>query len=426
MRDNSKMKIGYVLKRFPRLSETFVLNEILALERAGIEVEIFSLLKPPQEERHGVLERLKAKVTYLPSTGNLGRIKMLQGLGAAETSFGGLVDDSIAGFGDLYPAKTGEAIAALHIKAAVLSVLAQQNNVQQFHAHFGSDATTVALLASRLSGVGYSFTAHARDIYHTYSTPNADNAMRRQKISEASFVVTVSDYNARYLRSLAPASASHIHRLYNGIDLDRFRKRSNRPQKRKILAIGRLIEKKGFTHLINACSLLAAKGVEFECEIVGEGPLRTDLENQIIRFDLAARVSLVGSMAQEKLIETVSSAELVVLPCVVSESGDRDGLPTVLLEAMAMGVPTITTTVSGGPEIVVDGKTGFLVEPADEVDLAAKLERILDDPELAQQMGCAGRRRAENLFSLEKNAQALAEYFRSNAQSHVHALERAS
>lgn len=404
-------RIGYVLKRFPRLSETFVINEILALERLGFEIEIFSLLKPPEEARHALLSELRAPVTYLPSGGNLGRIRMLRGLDARATTLAKMVDKNGGDFDPLFAAKSGADIAALHLKAAALAYLAGQRRIDHFHAHFGSDATTAALLAGRLSGIGYSYTAHARDIYHTYSTPDADNAMRREKLEQARFTVTVSDYNRKRLTHLAPRAAHRIHRLYNGIDLSRFRPAPAYRRPGLIVSIGRLIEKKGFADLIDACALMRDAGKPFRCRIIGDGPLRAELTSQIATLHLEDQIEMTGPVTQEQVIAMMREASVVTLACIVGQSGDRDGLPTVLLEAMALGLPVVTTTVSGGPEIVAFGETGLLVEPNDPAALAASIESLLEDEESAQRMGVAGRKRAERLFSLQQNAQTLAGYF---------------
>ena len=412
MPDDRRLRVGYVLKRFPRLSETFILNEILALERAGVDVEIFSLLKPPAEQRHGMLSELRAPITYLPGAGNLNGIKVLSGLDAREGSFSELIEERSCRFGQLYPAKTGEDVAALYLKAAALALLAQQRGVAHLHAHFGSDATTTALLAGRLSGLGYSFTAHARDVFHTYESPAADNAMRRKKIEEARFVVTVSDYNVRHLRNLCPVAADRIHRLYNGVDLGRLAPAPGTARPGLILAVGRMIEKKGFPDLVEACRLMAQGPDEFHCRIVGAGPMREQLARQAREADLADRIEFHAPVPQERLIEMMREASVVVLPCVVSKSGDRDGLPTVLLEAMALGKPVVSTRVSGAPEIVEHGETGLLSEPSDPPALAAMLLEVLRDPAGAARMGLRGRARAERLFDLDRNCAQLAAMFR--------------
>ena len=406
-----QMTIGYVLKRFPRLSETFILNEILELERQGFRVEVFSLLRPPPEGRHALLNELKASITYLPSSSSLEKIRLHQGLEERSTDLQAVNNGAADGRQSLFNGKSPQDIASLHLKAMTVATLAQSRGIDHLHAHFASDATTVALLAARMSGLPFSFTAHARDIFHTYTTVAADNAMRRAKIAEAAFVATVSDYNRAHLRRLAPAQTNRIYRLYNGIDLARFTPKPAEAEPGLIVAVGRLIEKKGFGDLIAACALLRKAGANFRCQIIGDGPLHGSLQNQIAEAGLQEAVAIKGPQPQEILVGMLQKASIAVLPCVVSESGDRDGLPTVLLEAMALGLPVVTTTVSGGPEIVVHGQTGLLVEPGDPVGLASSIEALLQSPDTAAHMGRSGRQRAETLFSLTESVKTLAGYF---------------
>ncbi len=410
MPERLPLRIGYVLKRFPRLSETFILNEILALERTGVEVEIFSLLRPPKEGRHALISELKAPVTYLPSSVSAARLTMKTGI---EAETGSLPDfyDELEASPPLLSGKSPQDAALLHLKAGLLAFLAHRRGIRHLHAHFGSDATTAALLTSRLTGGTFSYTAHARDIYHTYVSPSKDAQMRRAKMSEAEFLVTVSDYNAKHLRKLCPDAAHRVHRLYNGIDLTRFVPDRDARRPGRIIAVGRFIEKKGFPILIEACRILRDRGHAFDCLILGDGPMRDELERQIAQLGLTGSVRLGGSLPQEQLITEMKTGAMVTLPCIVSESGDRDGLPTVLLEAMALGLPVVTTTVSGGPEIVVEGETGHLCPPGNPSALAAALESLLDAPERATDMGVAGRARAERLFDLETNVAALRALF---------------
>lgn len=377
--------IAYILKRFPRFSETFILNELLAHEAAGATTCIYSLLAPPEEPRHARLADLTAEVMILKAHG--------QG------------PHGVAPSGDeaLFSGKTPQEIGALLRKAAAVAADARARGITHFHAHFGSDTTTVAYLAARAIGGTYSFTAHAKDIYHTYVSPEADAEMRRAKLREAAFVATVSDYNARHLSDLC--SGARVIRLYNGIDLTSFKPvdRANQ-QPGHLIAVGRMVAKKGFHVLLDACALLMARNVRFSLSLVGAGPLEAALRAQRAALGLENTVSMDGPLAQEALIEKMGTTCAAVLPCVVTESGDRDGLPTVLLEAMARGLPVVTTTVSGGPEIVRDGLTGRLCAPGDARSLANALEDVLAVPERAHLMGQAGRRRAEDLFDLTTNA----------------------
>lgn len=384
------LRVGYVLKRFPRFSETFILNELLAHEAAGAVVDVFSLLDPPDEPRHARLTRLKAEVT------------MLSGVG------GGREEQPVPGDEALFAGKTPRQIGRIMAKAEAVANAAQARGIGHLHAHFGSDATTVALLAARIMGGTFSFTAHARDIYHTYVSPETDAEMRRAKLREAAFTVTVSDYNARHLSALCPEAAGRIVRLYNGIDLGAFRPVAPcRLKPGRLLAVGRMVEKKGFATLIDAAALLRDRGVAFDLEIVGSGPLEAALKAQVGHLGLSGHVTLAGALPQELLVERMEAAALAVLACRVTESGDRDGLPTVLLEAMARGLPVVTTTVAGGPEIVIPDVTGKLCPPDDPAALADAIASVLADRDQAFLMGAAGRARAQRLFDLDRNTAML-------------------
>ena len=413
-------KIGYVLKRFPRLSETFILNELLELRRQGALVEVFSLLKPPEETRHELLAMLDAEVVYLPGAKAIKGCAVATGAAAGPTrkvALNRLLAERPP-MAELLSGKRPDEAAHLCLQAAALAMLASTRDLAHLHAHFASNATTAALLASRWSGIAFSFTAHARDIYHTYVDAATDAAARRRKIAEARFVVTVSDYNRHHLIELAgPETAGKIRRLYNGIDLSRFafERRIGSGEAPLFLAVGRLIEKKGFTHLIEACRLLRTRGVRARGLIIGEGPERNALQKQIGSAALEELVELAGARSQEAVLAAMRRATAIVSPCVVSACGDRDGLPTVLLEALAVGLPAISTTVAGIPEIIENEHTGLLVPPADPERLAEAMLRILAEPELGERLGREGRIKAERDFDLRTNVAVLRDYFARSA-----------
>lgn len=390
--------IAYVLKRFPRFSETFILNELLAHEAAGAATRVYSLLAPPDEPRHARLAQLQAQVSILKD-----QDKGPDAIAAPEDAA-------------LFSGKSPQEIGALQRKAEAVARDARAGGITHFHAHFGSDATTVACLAARALGGTYSFTAHAKDIYHTYVTPEADAGMRRAKLRGAAFVATVSDYNARHLEKLCPEA--RIIRLYNGIDLGAFSPVDPAAQvPGHLIAVGRLVEKKGFDILLDACALLRARQVRFSLSVIGSGPLEDALRMKRSALCLEEHVAMDGPLPQEALIRKMGTAQAAVLPCVVTGSGDRDGLPTVLLEAMARGLPVVTTTTSGGPEIVEDGVTGRLCAPGDAVALADALGDVLSRDDRAGRMGQAGRQRAERLFDLATNAGALRRLLRDPSRA---------
>ena len=294
-------------------------------------------------------------------------------------------------------------------------MLARNRGVDHLHAHFASDATTVALLAGRMSGLPFSFTAHARDIYHTYTTIADDNAMRRAKIAEAAFTVTVSDYNRSHLAGWRRCMPARIHRLYNGIDLGRFTPQSGGCEARHIVAVGRLIEKKGFADLISACAILRRSGAEFTCRIIGDGPLHDALKHQIEQFrPRGLSVEIAGPQPQEKLIGMMQEASLAVLPCIVSESGDRDGLPTVLLEAMALGTSVHHHNGVGRAGDRRTWRNRASCRAGRPVGLAASIEALLESPAVMARMGQAAGLRGEALFSLHDNVAALANFSPEN------------
>lgn len=387
-------RIGYVLKVYPRFSETFIVNEILAHEAAGTELEIFALRPPTEGRFHEQLARVRAPVTYLPHQGGLRATDLwaqVRAAAARDTAF--WASFALAQHEDVH------AVA----QALALADLVRRRGITHLHAHFASVATTVTRLASGLTGVPYSFTAHAKDLYHDAVCPND----LRRKLEAAASVVTVSDYNRTYLRERFGAAAQRVRRVYNGLELSRFgyQAPSERPQ--RIVAVGRLIEKKGFDVLIAACGLLRDQGRRFECLIVGAGEGRAALEAQLARLELHQEVRLLGPRPQGEVGALVQSAAAFAAPCVVGADGNRDGMPTVLLEAMALGTPCVATDVTGIPELIEHGVSGLLVAQRDPVALAAALARLLDDAALRLRLAGAARQRIEADFDARQTSAAL-------------------
>ena len=390
-------RVGYVVKRYPRYSETFIVNEILQHEEAGLPIEIFALRPVLETHFQDVLAAVRAPATYIPH-------KI-----SKAASLWSLINAARRGLPDFWPAldELGTMEAEDLIQAIDLALRARQRGVTHFHAHFGTVAATVTRLAARFARIPYTLTLHAKDIYHVSVEP----ALMCKKLGDAARVITVSDYNQRYLAATYDSAAAKVVRLYNGLDLARFAFSPPNRTSRKILAVGRLVEKKGFGGLIDACGILRDRGVAFQCRIVGDGVEHANLSARIEQLNLGAMVGLAGPRPHAELIGTFREAAVVAAPCVIGADGDRDGLPTVLLEAMALGVPCVATDVTGIPELVRDGDTGLCVPQRDPAALAAALQRLLDDADLRADLAIRARRVIEQDFDIRCNAAQLREWF---------------
>jgi colanic acid/amylovoran biosynthesis glycosyltransferase len=390
------MKVAYVVKRYPRYSETFIVNEILAHEAAGLEVEIFSLLYPEDGHFQDAISRVRAPVTYLPAKG-----LKAQDLWGALSEAGELFPGLWASLEDA----RGEDVRYVY-QAAVLAREARRRGITHLHAHFATASTTVARLAGGFAGIPYTFTAHAKDIFH--ESVRGDDLQR--KLRDAAAVVTVSDYNVAYLRD-AFSAPDDVRRIYNGLDLERYPYEAPEERAPLIVAVGRLVEKKGFWDLISACEVLARAGHDFGCRIIGAGEQEPELRDLISRLGLQGKVELTGPLPQREVIRHVREAAAFAAPCVVGSDGNRDGLPTVLLEAMALGTPCVSTDVTGIPEVLRDGETGLMVPQRDPAALAGALARLFGDAGLRTFLAGRARRRIEAHFDARRNAAMLRRVF---------------
>jgi glycosyltransferase involved in cell wall biosynthesis len=298
-------------------------------------------------------------------------------------------------------------------QAALLAREARLKGITHLHAHFATASTTVARLAAKFARIPYTFTAHAKDIFHESVCPEDF----RRKLEDAAGVVTVSDYNLRYLRENYGLAAERMRRVYNGLDLQRFTYKAPLHRLPKIVAVGRLVEKKGFADLIGACATLAASDRQFTCEIVGSGELEADLRGRIEQSGAGGMVRLIGPRPQAEVVRFVQEAAAFVAPCVLGEDGNRDGLPTVLLEAMALGTPVISTDVTGIPEVLRDGETGLLVPQRNSAVLAGAISRLTGDSTLRVRLADRARRLIEADFDVQDNAAQLREIFAGSAES---------
>jgi colanic acid/amylovoran biosynthesis glycosyltransferase len=395
--DLEPSRVGYVVKRYPRFSETFVVNEILAHEAAGTEVEIFAQFGPVDTHFQDAISRVRAPVHYLPASTSKASAVWRQLHAAART------------FPAAWPilAANGDVdVRTLH-QALALAEKVGDRGIEHLHAHFATGATEVARLASALTGVPFTFTAHAKDIFHE----SVDPFDLERKLDAAQAVVTVSDFNVRHLSAAFPHLAHKVVRIYNGLDLAEFAFVAPAERAPEILAVGRLVEKKGFRYLVGACRELVERGVAFTCAIVGAGDEEASLRALVTEAGLDGVVALTGPLPQREVKARMRRAAALAVPCVVGADANQDGLPTVLLEAMALGTPCVSTDVTGIPEVLHDGVTGSMVRQRDPVGLADALQRLLARPDERVALAERARGRVEEAFDVHRSAAELRTVF---------------
>lgn len=407
MKPVSPFKVCYFLKRYPRLSETFIVNEMRELQQQGINISIVAKYASDEEIVHENVQALDIPIYYLPSVSSIPHtsweVRYLENLSSTPSL---LRRDTLKGRLSKkdYNNKT-------LVEAAMIAPFIENLGIDLIHAHFASWAATAASFVSDLTGIPYSFTAHAKDIYHE----SVDKTVLTEKIAKARFVITVSDFNKRYLEGLlrSEGRSGQIIRLYNGIDLEQFSPLDIEKEPNLIVGVGRLTPKKGFKYLIEACRILREKGRDFYCVIIGKGDERAALEKLVEQHSLTEKVSLLGAKTQAEVIRIIQKATVFVLPCIVSNDGDRDGLPTVLPEAMALGVPVVSTDVTGIPEIIAHERTGLLVEEKNPSALADAIETLLDSESLCKKLSRAALVKVREEFNLVENVKTLKDYFLS-------------
>ena len=382
-----------LFERFPSFGQTFCYREVAELAQQGITPPVFSIRDPKDEPPQDWDKDTVQRVHYLPEEkellDNVCRVrkkgKLTANIVAALDEWARRTD-----FLRLYQ--------AVHVGLRL-----QELGIRHVHAHFAGMAARAAFWIHRFFPVTFSFTAHANDVF----VPRPFEIGLDKLVDAARVIVTETDYAAQFLREQFPKRANIVHRIYNGLNLAEFGQADFSSTPPLMVAVGRLIAKKGFANLIHACGLLVQSGKAFQCEIIGEGLLENEFRAQIEQLNLQDRVTLSGAKPQRELRQRLATANVFVLPSVVDAQGGMDNLPTVIMEAMAAGLPVISTDVGGISEMVVQNETGFLVRPGDAAELTGAIEKVIDDRQLAQRLGQAGYERARELFSIEKNAREL-------------------
>lgn len=385
---------AYLFEKFPSFSQTFCCREVCGLRQLGWEFPVFSIRRPSNEPDQDCFGS-SGEVSYLP--------EKYDEIIAAHSDFRRAARTAQE---DLRKLWGGETEKRRVYEALWLLPRLQRLGVRHVHVHFAGIASRTAFWLHRLGGISYSITAHANDIFR-------DEPPERlaQIFASAKVVVTVSDFSVRFLQEQYPASSGKFCRVYNGIETERFRVTPSPVTPPRIVAVGRYIEKKGFSHLVEACALLRDR--DFTCQIVGHGPLEEPLQAQIAALGLEGKVILTGPKTEGEIKDLLAGASLMALPCVTAADGSMDNLPTVIMEGMAAELPVVSTAVAGVPEMVIDGETGYVIPEQDVPALAGAILRLLDHPEQARIFGRNGLARCQELFDLRQTTSALAEVLTS-------------
>jgi glycosyltransferase involved in cell wall biosynthesis len=404
--------LGYILKGYPRISETFISNEILLLERLGFTMQLFPMRQPRENFCHASVKEIRARVDYLPTellpefyrllvpTFFLALKKPAQFIQTLKFANQGLARDK-------------QLLTLKHLmQAAYLANnhLLDGTRISHLHGHFAHSPTSVTLFASSYSGIPFSFTAHAKDIY------TSSKKKIRRKMERAEFVVTCTRHNKEYLENLG-STGTPIYCIYHGIDISLFT--ATMPARKtcapyRILTVARLTAKKGLPTIYRALAELKQQGLQFQHTLIGDGDDREAILEMIEQLGLGDSCRWLGTRTHEEVLSHFKKSDLFVLGCEIAENGDRDGIPNVLVESLAMGVPAVSTTVSAIPEILINGKTGITVEPKDPQALALQMMQLLSDNRLRSRLIESGRKRVEDNFDNSRLIEQLAAIFRDH------------
>ena len=408
------LKVAYIMSRFPKLTETFILYEMLAMQQQGIQVEVYPLLREREEVMHMEAMQFVEVAHFQPFISLLILRANLHFLWKKPYIY-------LKTFWDLLRANWGSfnfftGVIGIFPKTVLFAYQMRADNVQHVHAHFASHPAAAGFIIHRLVGIPYSFTAHGSDLHR-------DRHMLREKVAEASFVAAISEYNKELIISECRGNyREKVNVVHCGVDTEVFRARSHETPYEKgenpfmILCIGTLHEVKGQVYLIKACRHLKERGLNFECHFVGDGEDRKALSERVERAGLSDMVHFHGRLTRDEIARLLLDADVLTAPSVLTSDGRREGIPVVLMEAMGSGVPVIASDLSGIPELVNDQSTGLLVPPRDAISLANALEIYLKNPNLRRRLGRAGREKVIKEFDLNKNAARLAQFFLKDRQ----------
>jgi colanic acid/amylovoran biosynthesis glycosyltransferase len=398
------LRMAYVIEKFPSPTESFILNELLELQKRGIELYLLVLRKQKRYLGIPELKKLNFPVIFLPKICFL--FPFLCFYRTPLLSIFSLLNRSGSPAGRLFKNFRNDQISLFFAHKL------KGKDINHVHAHFAFISVDIASVLSKLLGIKYSFTAHAQDIYT--NLPKI-----QQVIGDASFTITCTQYNRHFLNKISDFEyADRIFTVYHGVEISKWLSSHHYHKigcsEIRILSIARLVEKKGLIYLLKAVQRLIQMDVQVTCTIIGEGPLRRRLKNQIKDLGLEDFVRILDFLSQEQIKSFFAQSDIFVLPCMVAGNGDRDGLPNVIMEAMLSGVPVISTPVSAIPEIIKDGITGILVREKDEKAIADAIIRLKTYPMLYAKITSNGRMEVIEKFDIEENTDELVKVFKSN------------
>jgi glycosyltransferase involved in cell wall biosynthesis len=403
-----------VLKGYPRLSETFIAQELLGLEKAGFDLTLISMRRPTDKKRHPVHDEIKARVVYLPEYLHEEPLRVLKGLISAfrKPGFGALL-------GRFFKDLPRDISRNRFRRLGQAMVLAREwpDNGEWLHAHFIHTPASVTEYTSILTGVPWTCSAHAKDIW---TSPDWELT---EKLTSARWAVTCTRNGYEHMRTLT-ARKDAVHLSYHGLDLARFghfsgersgRDGSDASAPVSLLSVGRAVEKKGYDTLLQALALLPRE-LNWRFEHIGGGGELSKLKVLAAELGLSGQITWKGALAQEEVLEHYRRADIFALACRIAANGDRDGLPNVLVEASSQRLPCISTSVSGVPELLVDGENGLLVLPDDPAALADALETAIRNPALRQRLGDAAEMRVRGHFDYNASITQLSQLFEDEWQ----------
>lgn len=414
LKPSQGLKVAYIMSRFPKLTETFILYEMLAMRQQGIQIEVYPLLREREKLMHPEAVPFVSIAHFQPFISLPILRANLHFLWKKTFVYLKTLWDVLrANWGSI---NFFTSMIGIFPKTVLFAYQMRAENVQHIHAHFASHPAAAGFIIHRLVGIPYSFTAHGSDLHR-------DRHMLREKVSEAAFVAAISEYNKELIISECRGNyREKVHVVHCGVDTGVFRARSHETPYEEgenpftILCVGTLHEVKGQAYLIEACRQLQERGFSFECHFVGDGPDKKSLTELVEQAALSDKVRFHGRLTRDAIARLLLDADVLVAPSVPSRDGRREGIPVVLMEAMGSGVPVIASDLSGIPELVNDQLTGLLIAPGDPTALAAALGSYINEPELRRRLGCAGREKVVGEFDLNKNADRLAQHFLKDYQ----------